>query len=222
MAVIEGVSGDLIEGGNRAYNLAAPMHVQQKPLQYNTLGHYRLWTRFSMATSQNANSRLWEVRNPHASNLIIPTRMRVIIVAAGTVTTAYRYEANIFKVTSFTAVDTTGTVTPGTPSNKRSSMGPTPIALFRHVTVAGAAGGMTGWTGTKDAVAMGAATAWVATAAATTIASITELLDDVNGTHPIVLAQNEGIELENIVAGSGTANVIDVGVDFSWAEVTAF
>jgi hypothetical protein len=48
------------------------------------------------------------------------------------------------------------------------------------------------------------------------------MLDDVNGTHPWVLAQNEGLVLQNIVAGSATANVVDVVIDFSWAEVTAF
>lgn len=222
MAVIEGFSGDIVEAGNRAYNGQAPIHVQPKPLQYSTLGHYRLWTRFTMVTSQNANSRLWEVRNGHSTNLIVPTRLRVIILPAGTITTAYRFEANLFKCTSFSAVDTTNTVTPGAPSNKRSTMATTAGAIFRHVTVAGAQAGMTGGTLTKDAVAAGVATGWVATAAATTLPLVTEMLDDVNGTHPFVLVQNEGLEIENIVAGSGTANVIDVGVDFSWAEVTAF
>lgn len=219
---VVGSSGDIVEAGNRSYNSAASQHVQVKPIPYSTLGHYRLWTRFTMVTSQNANSRLWQVRNGHASNLIVPTRLRIIILPAGTITTAYRFEANLFKATTFTAVDTTNTVTPGAPSNKRSTMATTAGAIFRHVTVAGAQAGMTGGTLTKDAVAIGAATGWVATAAATTLPLITEMLDDVNGTHPFVLVQNEGLEIENIVAGSGTANVIDVGVDFSWAECTAF
>jgi hypothetical protein len=49
-----------------------------------------------------------------------------------------------------------------------------------------------------------------------------ELLDDTNGTHPFVLAQNEGLGLENVAIGSATANVVDIYVDFSWAEVSAF
>ena len=224
MAVrLQGSSGDIAEFGNRAYNAGSPQHQRPVPLQYSTLGHYRMSVRFTMATSQNANSRLWEVRNSHASNLIVPTRMEVTILPAGTVTAAYRMEIDLFRLTGFSAVDTTNTVTPGTPSNKRSSMTTTPTcAVFRHVTVAGAAAGMTGGTLTKDAVAAGIAQCWVATAAATTIPYRKEMLDDVNGTHPFVLAQNEGLELENIVAGSATANVVDVAVDFSWAEVTAF
>lgn len=223
MAIIEGLSGDLVEAGNRAYNSAAPIHIQPKPLQYSTLGHYRMSVRFSMATTQGANSRLWEVRNSHASNLLVPTRMEVSILPAGTVTTAYRMELDLWKLTGFSVVDTTNTVTPGTASNKRSTMTTTPTcAVFRHVTVAGNASGMTGGTLTKDATAAGIVQCWVATAAATTLPYRKEMLDDVNGTHPFVLVQNEGLLLENIVAGSGTANVIDVAVDFSWAEVTAF
>jgi hypothetical protein len=223
MAVLQGVSGDVVEAGNRSYNSAAPLHTIGKPIQYSTLGHYRQSVRFTMATTQGANSRLWEVRNSHASNLLVPTRMEVSVMPAGTVTTAYRLEIDLFKLTSFSAVDTTNTVTPGTASNKRSTMTTTPTcAVFRHVTVAGNASGMTGGTLTKDATAAGIAQCWVATAAATTLPFRKEMLDDVNGTHPWVLVQNEGLLLENIVEGSGTANVVDVAVDFSWAEVTAF
>jgi hypothetical protein len=223
MAILEGNSGDLVEAGPRSFNAAGALHTVTKPIQYSTLGHYRQSVRFSMATTQGANSRLWEVRNSHASNLMVPTRMEVTILPAGTVTAAYRMEIDLWKLTSFSAVDTTNTVTPGTASNKRSSMTTTPTcAVFRHVTVAGAAAGMTGGTLTKDATAAGIAQCWVATAAATTIPFRKEMLDDVNGTHPWVLAQNEGLLLENIVAGSATANVIDVSVDFSWAEVTAY
>ena len=223
MAIIQGISGDSVEAGNRSYNSGSLLHTIGKPIQYASLGHYRMSVRFTMATTQGANSRLWEVRNAHASNLIVPTRMELTILPAGTITAAYRMEIDLFKLTGFTAVDTTNTVTPGTPSSKRgATMAASPGAVFRHVTVAGAAAGMTGGTLAKDAVAAGIAQTWVATAAATTLPYRKEMLDDVNGTHPWVLAQNEGLELENIVAGSATANVVDVSVDFSWAEVTAF
>jgi hypothetical protein len=223
VAIFQGISGDDVEAGKRSYNANASLHTQIKPIPYGSLGHYRMSVRFALATSQNANSRLWEIRNSHATNLIIPTRMEVSILPAGTITAAYRLELDLFKVTSFSAVDTTNTVTPSTPSSKRgATMAGTPGAIFRHVTVAGAAAGMTGGTLTKDAVAAGIAQCWVATAAATTIPYRKEMLDDVNGTHPLVLGQNEGLELENVVAGSATANVVDVAIDFSWCETDAF
>jgi hypothetical protein len=97
-----GKSGDQVEAGLQTYNTGASLHTLDKPLPFGALGHYRQIVRFTMAISQNANSRLWEVRNPS------------------------------------------------------------------------------------------------------------------------VLGQNEGLELENVAAGSATANSVDVAVDFSWAEVTAF
>lgn len=220
MAVtLKSVGGNAVGVGAEA---AAGLHMIPKPIAHGALGHYRSCVRFTLATSQNANSRLWEVRNTHATNLIIPTRLRVTILMAGTVTTAYRLELDLFRLTGFSVVDTTGTVTP-TVSPKRGNMATAPgAAAIRHVTVAGAAAGMTGGTMTKDGGSAAMHEAWAATAAATSLPVPAELLDDVNGTHPLVFVQNEGMELENIVAGSATANVVDVVVDFSWAEVSAF
>lgn len=199
-----------------------PLHVLQFPIPFGALGHYRTTVVCTMATTQAANSRLFELRNTHATNLIIPTRIRIGIMATGTVTTAYAAQIGLFRCTGFSAVDTTNTVTPTT-SVKRASMAAYPGgAAVRHVTLAGAAAGMTGGTITKDANTIGAVIAWVATAAATTMPTYGELLDDVNGTHPLALVQNEGFEIENVIVGSGTANVLQVLIDVSWAEVTAY
>ena len=198
-----------------------PLHISLRPLP-GVVGHYRTSVALTMATSQNANSRLFEIRNTHATNLIIPTRVRVGISAAGTVTAGYLAQVGLWRATSFTAVDTTNTVTP-TGSPKRNTMTAYPgNAAVRHVTVAGAAAGMTGGTLTKDGNMLGALTAWVATAAATTFTTFDELTSDTNGTHPLVCAQNEGFVIENITAGSATANVVNVLIDVSWAEVTGY
>lgn len=216
---IQGNGGTVLEVGGTAFR---GIHTHAKPLEYGALGHYRTAVTLTMATSQGANSRLLEVRNSHATNLIIPTRLRVGVCSAGTVTTAYLFQLGLFRLTSFTAVDTTNTVTP-TSSVKRTSMAAYPGgAVIRHNTLAGAANGMTGGTLTKDGNALSTLVAWVATAAATTMPTYQELMDDMNGTHPLVCAQNEGFEVENITAGSGTANVVNVTLDLSWAEVTAF
>ncbi len=216
---IQGNGGTIADIGGSTFRA---VHTHVKPLEYGALGHYRTAVKLTMATSQAANSRLFEIRNTHATNLIIPTRLRVGILPAGTITTAYAMELALFRCTGFTAVDTTNTVTPTT-SVRRTSMAAYPGgAAVRHNTIAGAANGMTGGTLTKDANSSASMFAWVATAAATTIPQWAELLDDVNGTHPFVFAQNEGFEVENVVVGSGTANVIQVVIDCSWAEVAAF
>ncbi len=215
-----GNGGTIVGAGEEA---SKAMHVVQRPIPA-TVGHYRTSVILTMATTQAANSRLFEIRNT-STNLIIPTRIRVGALTTGTVTTAYVFQLALFRCTTFTAVDTTNTVTPTSSVKRTTGMTAYPgNAHVRYVTVAGAAAGMTGGTLTKDANPIGQYVAWTHTAApgATTPMTTAELLDDVNGTHPLVFAQNEGFEIENFVVGSGTANVVTVLIDVSWTETTAF
>lgn len=213
-----GAGGTVADVGEFA---SKALHVTPKPIPAS-VGAYRTAIVCTMATTQAANSRLFELRNT-STNLIIPTRVRIGIMATGTVTTAYAAQIALFRCTSFTAVDTTNTVTPVASVKRTTGMTAYPgNAAVRHVTLAGAAAGMTGGTLTKDTQAVAMAHAWVATAAATTMPTYQELLDDVNGTHPLVLAQNEGFEIENVIVGSGTANVVQVVIDVSWTETSAF
>lgn len=220
----QGVSGAVVEVGNFPYNSGAPLHVQSKPLQYGSLGHYRTNHRCVLVNTQAANSRLFEVRNPHATNLIIPTRLILKWMQTGTHTAAIEDSLDVFKVTGFSAVDTTNTVTP-VASVKRGSMASAPgNALLRGVTVAGAAAGMTGGTLTKDGVSIGQLAKWLLAAMPTAgpvEPSNLDVFDDVNGTHPFVFGQNDGLIVENrVLLGAAAASV--VYIDFSWAEVTAY
>ena len=220
MAVIEGgVSAALLGVGAET---ASAAHVQVKPIAYGALGHYRTSVTLTTATAQAANSRLFEIRNTHATNLIVLTRCRVGFLSAGTITASYVFTLGLFRLTAFTAVDTTNTVTPVS-SVKRASMAAYPGgAAVRHVTLAGASAGMTGGTLTKDTQAAATFVAWAATASASTVPFYQELVDDPAGTHPFVFTQNEGFEIENVIAGDATANVCRVTIDVSWAEVTAY
>lgn len=193
-----------------------------KPHSYGSLGHYRFSIKVALANAQAANSRLFEIRNTDAANLIIPTRLEVRWTQIAAHTVAILDALDLFKVTGFTAVDTTNTVTPAM-SKKRTSMGNTTAAI-RHVTVAGAAAGMTGGTLTKDANALGMMEQWLLLAlptAGTVVPIAREFLDDVNGTHPLVFAQNEGMILENRIL-LGAAAGSSVTIDFSYLEATKF
>lgn len=218
---IVGPSGSVSEVGVGA---AAAQHVTNKPIPYGSLGHYRSTVRFAIVNTQAAGSRLWEIRNTHATNLIIPTRLEVRWLQLGAHTAAIRDSLQLFFDTAFTAVDTTNTVTP-TVSAKRTSMAAPPGgAAIRHVTVAGVAAGMTGGTRTPNGGFLAAVEQWFTAAqptAGTVVPMVKEMLDDVNGTHPLVLVQNEGLELQNEVL-LGAAASSSVVVDFSWAEVSAF
>lgn len=222
MAVTEGgTSGALAEvgvpaAGQIGTNLA--QHVTLKGIPYGTLGHYRLTLRSLSDAAQAANARIFELRNT-GTNLIIPTRLtlRAMQVAAGT---AQENSIDCYRVTGFTAVDTTNTSTP-VASVKRTGMGAAPGNVALRTKTANAAG-MTGGALTKDTTAFASLPYNVAAAInTTTIWGPLDALDDVNGTHPFVFAQNEGFIIENRVL-----NVTSYGIawfiDISYAEVAAF
>lgn len=222
MAVLESASNAaLAEVGLAA---ASGLHVVQKPIAYGVLGHYRVSARFALVNAQAANSRLFSLRNTHATNLIIPTRINVRWLQTGAHTAAIEDLLDIFKLTAFTVDDTTNTVTP-TVSRKRTTMAAAPgNANIRHVTIAGVAAGMTGGTLTKDGSPFCSLPKWLVAAVPTASEvkyDLLDALDDVNGTHPFVFVQNEGLEIENrILLGAAAASI--VYVDISWAEVTLF
>jgi hypothetical protein len=216
--IIQGNGGVAADVGGLAHR-AVNTHV--KPIDWGTLGHYRVNHRCVLAAAQAANSRIFEVRNTHATNLLIPTRLtiRAIQTAAGT---AQENSLDVFKVTGFSAVDTTNTVTP-VASVKRGATMTAPasgIAALRGVTVAGAAAGMTGGTLTKDTSSLAQLPLLVSAAAGVTTFAL-DALDDVNGTHPLVFSQNEGLIIENRVLNV-TSYGFSAYIDFSWAEVSAY
>jgi hypothetical protein len=177
-----------------------------------------------LIATQAANSRLFEVRNSGA-NLIVITRLILKWLQTAAHTAAIEDSIDVFKCTSFSAVDTTNTVTPVPSQKKTAGMTASPGgAAVRGVTIAGAAAGMTGGTLTKDSSSIGQLPQWLLLAqptAGTVIPAVLDVFDDVNGTHPLVLANNEGIEIENRVL-LGAAAGSTLYIDCSWAEVTAF
>jgi hypothetical protein len=222
MAVqVVGPSGNVAEVGVGAQSA---QHATLKPIPYGALGHYRVNHRCAIVAAQAANARLFEVRNTHATNLIVPTRLVIKWMQTGAHTAAIEDSLDVFAVSSFSAVDTVNTVTP-VPSDKRSAMAAAPgAAAIRGVTVAGAAAGMTGGTLTKDPTSVGQLPKWLLAAMPTAgpvEPSVLDVFDDVNGTHPFVFAQNEGLIIENRVL-LGAAAGSSVYIDFSWAEVAAY
>jgi hypothetical protein len=207
--------------GEVATGATGALHVVQKPIPAS-IGHYRVNHRAALIAAQAANSRLFEIRNTSATNLIIPTRLILKWQLNAAHTAAIEDSLDVFKVTGFTAVDTVNTVTP-VPSLKRTSMGATTAAI-RGVTVAGAAAGMTGGTLVKDASSVGQLPQWLLAAVPTTSTvpyAVLDVFDDVNGTSPFILVQNEGLIIENRVLLGAAAGSM-VYIDFSYAEVTAY
>ena len=207
-----GVNADVAGSAFRALN------VNIKPIDHGVLGHYRITQRILTTAAQVANARLLTLRNA-GTNLIIPTRLviRAAQVAAGT---AQENSVDVYRYTNFTVQDTTNvTIVNGSP--KRSSMPAAPGNAQIRVATAVAAG-MTGGTLTKDAAPIGTLPFNVAAAINTTsIWGPTDVFDDFNGTHPLVLAANEGIGIENRVLNV-TSYGIALFVDLAWVETTAY
>lgn len=221
---VQGNSGVVSEVGGTIFR---GLHTHVKPLEYGALGHYRVNARFALVATQAANSRLFVLRN-NAATLIIPTRLTLKWMSLSAHTALIEDSLDCYKLTSFTVLDTTGTVTPVASVKRTTGMAVAPGgAQVRHVTVAGASAGMTGATSTKDGGSFNQFPLFLAQAAMATTDTFSrkfeqsDCLDDVNGTHPFVLAQNEGIMVENrVLLGAAAGSV--VYVDLSWAEVTAF
>lgn len=221
---VQGDNGTLLRVGGPTFMGA---HAHLKPLDYSSpggnLGHYRTALRVVLSAAQAANSRLFEIRNT-GSNLLVPTMIDVSVLPIGGVATAYWLALDLYRCLSFSTVDTINTATPTSSTLRTSGMSAYPgNAQVRYLTPAGHAAGMTGGTMTKEAFPLASLIAWMASVSATSQPVVKQLLGDpARGAHPPVFAQNEGFVIENALAGSATTNQILMGIDISWAEVTAY
>ena len=212
-------NGSLIGGGGQAF-LGANVHA--KPIDYGTLGHYRVVAVAPLVADQSANSRLFELRNSGV-NLIIPTLVEVELLAVGDVTTEKLVWLSMYGCTNFTAVDTASASIPAAMVVRPTGMSAAPGgAQVRVVTAAGASGGMTGWTSTKDAGAHGQFLAWMASASAERPARVKRWVDPAEiDVHKPVYSANQGFVIEHASVGSATDNNIHVLITVAWAEVPA-
>lgn len=184
------------------------------------VNHYRMSARFALAVTQAAASRLFEVRNPDANRIIVPTRFAARWLQTAAHTAAIEDSLDLHKATGFTAVDSANTVTP-VASSKVTGQSAS-AAQLRHVTVAGAAAGMTGGTIALEATPQAQLPQWLLLAQPTggfVDPAQLEYIEPNPEEQPLVLAQNEGLALVNRVL-LGAAAGSSVYIDFSWAELT--
>lgn len=209
------LSADL-SGGQRSVNM---------PYAHGALGHYRTTHRCALVATQAAGSRLFVLRN-NAANTIIVTRFHVKWIQTGAHTAVLEDSLDLTRLTGFTVLDTTNTVTPTATVKRTAGMAAAPGgAQIRGVTVAGAAAGMTGGTSTPDGNTLGQMPMIfqlvLTTATNVPFVDLDYFANDTIGIHPLALAQNEGIALTNRVV-FGAAGTASVYVDCSWAEVAGF
>jgi len=224
MAVLEGgVSAALAGIGVESQSA---LHTTLKPVPVGALGHYRTSHRCALVANQGATTRLFEFRNAHASNLVVLLNLRISWVQTAAHTAAIEDSLDVWRLTSYSVVSTTNTVTPVASKLRTSYAAVDTAATFiRGITVAGAAAGMTGHTNSKDTAPLFQVPmfllAAVPTAGPTVSTTYTYAPDVAKGEAPLVLAQNEGFLVENRVL-LGAAAGSTVYIDCEWAETTAY
>lgn len=208
-------NGSLIGGGGAAFKGA---NIHAKPLDYGTLGHYRVAVAVPLAANQAATSRLFELRNS-GSNLIIPLLVEAELLAVGDVAVEGLCWLSMFGCTNFTAVDTTNTITPNAMVLRPTGMSAAPGGAQLRA-CSGNSAGMTGGTLTKDAGPHSYLVSYMSSAAAERPPRVKRFVDPADvSIHPPVYSTSQGFSIENSVLGSATDNNIYAVITVAWAEV---
>lgn len=170
------------------------------PVLLGPRGHFIARHKCALVATQAANSRIFELRNT-GTGFIVLTSLCIKWLQTAAHTAAIEDSLDLFKCTSFSAVDTVATVTP-TPSVKRGDKmiaSPGNVAV-RGVTVAGAAAGMSGGTLTKNTDPFFSMAKWLLLAVPTASevkADVMEVVSPNMAEHPFVFGVNEGFIIEN-------------------------
>lgn len=197
-----------------------------KPLDYATLGHYRLGVFTGIIPAAlTANSELFQFRWTDATRFAV---IQEVIISACVSTTFFAagvpVQIDMVKATAWTVQGTGGTgVTPAATLKMRTSMGSTLVASgdMRIATTA-ALGAGTKTLEANSLAALAAPGPITASLNGQIIAPGTPIYspDVGNGEHPLVLVQNEGFVIRGVaVPATGTW---EMTVSVRWAEVTAY
>lgn len=167
-------------------------------------------------TGVAANGPVFSFRNLSA-NPIIVWRLAVTFGTTTAFTTAQALGYACVFARSFTASDTGGTAIAITGSqNKHRTSLATPTSVDCRISSTAA---LTAGTRTLDTVALGVA--YGSSTGVGTSLPLTQIISNDAGDYPVVLAQNEGLVVTNLIA-MGAAGVINLSVNIEFAEATSF
>lgn len=218
--------------------------VSIRPLDYgtsigNVLGHYRAVTFSGAAAVLSATdilASLWWA-DPTRFFVLERLAMNIEVLTAITIAPVFDAQAFVFRGATGASAGTSSTVLSGTaPKQKlRSTMGPMLLTQQGELRTIGTTVKLTACTGkTNDSAPFGAAF-WGGIEASN--ATGTAVLMSVGAfcapgwqdlysvsspySHPLVLSQNEGIEIQCITANN-TTGTVKYGFVWEWAEVESF
>jgi hypothetical protein len=174
--------------------------------------------RSGAVTGVAANAAVFSFRNIGA-NPILVRRVGCGYVCTTAYTAAQEVAFGLKVARAFTVSDTVGTAIAITGSNAkhRTSLG-TPTSVDCRISAAAA---LTAGTKTLDTNNLGAVGAWIGAVGAGIVPAPNNLLSHDAGDYPVLLAQNEGFNIMNLVA-MGAAGVGTIYASFEFAEVLTF
>ena len=194
-----------------------------KPIDVGSLGSYRLAVFSGLTATLAAGATVFSMRWTDATRLMILKYLRVRYAVVTGFTAAQELAFGAFMARSFSSSDSVGTavVTSSNNAKKRTSMGPTLFAV-NDVRVASASA-VTAGTRTLDnnpiLVGMGKTLAAAATVQDASFESILDLTNSQD--YPIILAQNEGLVVQNTIL-MGAGGTVRIGIECAWDEVASF
>jgi hypothetical protein len=169
-------------------------------------------------TGAAANSAVFSLRNI-GTNLLIVRRVGVGFITTTAFTTAQIVDYGLMVARSFTVSDSGGTAITITGNNckHRTSLA-TPSSLDCRISSTAALGA---GTKTLDSNHLSQVGQWSGAAGAALQPAPNNLSSQDTGDYPVVLAQNEGINVMNLTA-MGAAGVIKLYVNIEFAEATSY
>lgn len=197
-------------------NLHKALRVSIKPNE--SLGWNSIGAQSGLLTTVAANEAVFSFRNISANPIII-RRVGVGFLCSTPFTAAQKVDFGLMIARAFTVSDTGGTAIALTGNNAkhRTSLG-TPTSVDMRIATTGA---LTAGTKTLDANTVGMVGAWVPAAGTIVNAAQDNLLSHAAGDHPIILAQNEGINIQNLTL-MGAAGIGTLYVNIEFAEVASY
>jgi hypothetical protein len=183
-----------------------------------SLGWNSIGVQSGLLTAVAANGAVFSFRNISANPIII-RRVGVGFLCSTPFTAAQKVDFALMIARAFTASDTGGTAIAliGNNGKHRTSLG-TPTSVDMRISTTAA---LTAGTKTLDTNTVGIVGSWVGAAGTIINTAQDNLLSHAAGDHPIVLSQNEGINIQNLTL-MGAAGVGTLYVNIEFAEVSNY
>jgi len=182
-------------------------------LSWNSLG-----AQSGALTGAAANAPVFAMRNI-GNNLLMVRRIGIGFVTTTAFTAAQRVDFGLYPCRSFTASDTAQTAIVVTGNNLKHR---TSLATFSSIDMRiSNTAAITLGTRTPDTNPMSQVGGWSGGAGTTIITAQDNLLQHGAGDYPLILANNEGLEIQNLTA-MGAVGVGTLYVNIEFAEAAAY